>query len=101
MCSGCPKSNSAALDLTEFFSHSLYYVGNVGSRGICLCHGTCVAGHVDRATHVRTVFKSHFLPSTMWISGKKLKSLGLAASKRPYLLRHLAGLLVDFKAVVS
>lgn len=34
MCLGFPKSNSAALDLTEFFSPSLYYVGDVGSRGM-------------------------------------------------------------------
>lgn len=49
MCLGCPKSNSAALDLTEFFSHSLYYVGDVGSRGMLvpryMCGWTCGQGH--------------------------------------------------------
>lgn len=86
--------------LLNFFHILFIMLGTWGAK-VCLCHGTCVAGHVDRATHVRTTFKSHFFPSTMWVSGKKLKSLGFAASKRPYLLRHLAGLLVDFKAVVS
>lgn len=41
MCLGCPKSNSAALDLTEFFSHSLYYVGDVGSRGMLVPRYMC------------------------------------------------------------
>lgn len=50
MWSGCPKSNSAALDLTELFSHCLYYVGDVGSRGMPVpwhMHGwTCGQGHI-------------------------------------------------------
>lgn len=83
MCLGFPKSNSAALDLTEFFFHLLFIMLGMWGAEACLCHGTCVVRHVDRATHVRTTFKSHFFPSTMRISGKKLKSLGFAASVLP------------------